>query len=105
LRWRQNFQLAVSGCRFDCFRTGDASSSASDTEYGRLICENVPEERIPGVLARAEYLDTRYLFGRFRLTQGIMVDKELLSRKIYRSGNTLNGKDFCLTLAQITYDA
>lgn len=32
-------------------------------KYGRLICENVPEERIrQEVLARAEYLDTRYLF-------------------------------------------
>ncbi|SEM48200.1 hypothetical protein SAMN04489760_11767 [Syntrophus gentianae] len=32
-------------------------------KYGRLICENDPEERIrQEVQARTEYLDTRYLF-------------------------------------------
>jgi predicted nucleotidyltransferase len=32
-------------------------------KYGRLVCENDPEERIrQEVIARAEYLDTRNLF-------------------------------------------
>jgi hypothetical protein len=32
-------------------------------KYGRLICENDPSERVrQEVQARAEYLDTRYLF-------------------------------------------
>ncbi|OPY06290.1 MAG: hypothetical protein A4E66_02259 [Syntrophus sp. PtaB.Bin001] len=32
-------------------------------KYGRLICENDPEERVrQEVMARAEYLDTRNLF-------------------------------------------